>query len=88
MSSGMADFLATCVTARPNILVCGGPGSGKTTVIAALAAGSPQGERVISIEEVAELAIARDEWIQLESRPAPDAIRRSISATCSRPRCG
>ncbi len=68
MSPGMADFLATCVTARRNILVCGGPGSGKTSVVAALAASSPQGERVISVEEVAELAIARDEWIQLESR--------------------
>jgi len=69
LSSGMADFLATCVTARRNILVCGGPGSGKTQVVAALAAASPAGERVISIEEVAELAIARDEWIQLETRP-------------------
>jgi pilus assembly protein CpaF len=69
LSPGMADFLATCVTARRNILVCGGPGSGKTAVVAALAAASPAGERVISIEEVAELVIARDEWIQLESRP-------------------
>jgi pilus assembly protein CpaF len=68
MSGGMADFLATCVTARRNILVCGGPGSGKTTVVAALAAASPAGERVVSIEEIAELAIARDEWIQLETR--------------------
>jgi pilus assembly protein CpaF len=69
MSGGMADFLATCVTARRNILVCGGPGSGKTTIVAALAAASPIGERVISVEEVAELGIPRDEWIQLETRP-------------------
>jgi|MudIll2142460700_1097286.scaffolds.fasta_scaffold00514_8 pilus assembly protein CpaF len=68
MSAGMADFLATCVTARRNILVCGGPGSGKTQIVAAIAAASPAGERVISIEEVAELSIARDEWIQLETR--------------------
>jgi pilus assembly protein CpaF len=68
MSPGMADFLATCVTARRNILVCGGPGSGKTSVVAALAAASPKGERVVSIEEIAELSIARDEWIQLETR--------------------
>jgi pilus assembly protein CpaF len=68
MSSGMADFLATCVTARRNILVCGAPGSGKTQVVAALAAASRAGERVISIEEIAELSIARDEWIQLETR--------------------
>lgn len=69
MSSGMADFLATCVAARRNILVCGANGSGKTTILAALAAGSPAGERVVSIEEVAELAVGRDEWIQLEARP-------------------
>jgi pilus assembly protein CpaF len=69
MSGGMADFLATCVTARRNILVCGGPGSGKTTIVAALAAASPAGERVVSIEDVAELSISRDEWVQLEARP-------------------
>jgi pilus assembly protein CpaF len=70
LSSGMADFLTTCINARRNILVCGGPGSGKTTLVGALAAASPAGERVVSIEEVAELAISRDEWIQLETRPA------------------
>jgi pilus assembly protein CpaF len=69
MSAGMADFLTTCIAARRNILVCGGPGSGKTQIVAALAAASPSGERVVSVEEIAELAIARDEWIQLEARP-------------------
>jgi pilus assembly protein CpaF len=68
LSPGMADFLGTCVTARRNILVCGGAGSGKTTLVGALAAASPIGERVVSIEEIAELAIQRDEWIQLETR--------------------
>jgi pilus assembly protein CpaF len=70
LSSGMADFLATCVSARRNILVCGVGGSGKTALVAALAAASPPGERVVSIEEIAELAIARDEWIQLETKTA------------------
>ncbi|MDQ3341228.1 MAG: Flp pilus assembly complex ATPase component TadA, partial [Myxococcota bacterium] len=68
LSAGMADFLTTCVTARRNVLVCGGPGSGKTQLVAAIAAASPAGERVVSIEEIAELSIARDEWIQLETR--------------------
>ncbi len=68
MSNGMADFLATCVAARRNILVCGGPSSGKTTIVGAIASASPAGERVVSIEEVAELAIGRDEWVQLETR--------------------
>jgi pilus assembly protein CpaF len=70
LSGGMADFLTTCVAARRNILVCGGPGSGKTTLVGALAAAVPAGERVVSVEQVAELAIAREEWIQLETRPA------------------
>ncbi len=70
LSSGMADFLTTCINARRNILVCGGLGSGKTTLVGALAAATPAGERVVSIEDVAELAIARDEWIQLETRSA------------------
>jgi pilus assembly protein CpaF len=70
LSSGMADFLATCIAARRNVLVCGGTGSGKTSIVAALAAASPAGERVVSIEEVAEMTIARDEWVQLETRPS------------------
>jgi pilus assembly protein CpaF len=68
LSAGMADFLSTCVTARRNILVCGGAGSGKTAIVGALAGASPLGERVVSIEEVAEISITRDEWIQLETR--------------------
>jgi pilus assembly protein CpaF len=70
LSSGMADFLTTCINARRNILVCGGPGSGKTTLLGALAAATPAGERIVSIEAVGELAMSRDEWIQLETRPA------------------
>ena len=69
LSSGMADFLTTCINARRNILVCGSPGSGKTALVGALAGATPAGERLVSIEPVAELAIGRDEWIQLETRP-------------------
>ncbi|MCA9679616.1 MAG: CpaF family protein, partial [Myxococcales bacterium] len=68
MSQAMADFLMTCIAARRNLLVCGGPGSGKSGVVAALAAASPDGERVVSVEEVNELALKRDEWVPLEAR--------------------
>jgi pilus assembly protein CpaF len=68
LSAGMADFLGTCVTARRNILVCGAAGSGKTTLVGSLAAASPLGERVVSIEEISEITLNRDEWIQLETR--------------------
>jgi pilus assembly protein CpaF len=70
VSQSMADFLLTCVAARRNLLVCGGPGSGKTQVIAALAGASPEGERVVSVEEVSELTLTRAEWLPLEARPA------------------
>jgi pilus assembly protein CpaF len=70
LSNGMADFLATAVAARRNVLVCGGPGSGKTMVVASLATAAPPGERIVSIEDVAELSLGRDEWIQLETRLA------------------
>ena len=69
-SAAMSDFLMTCIAARRNVLVCGGAGSGKTQVVAALAAASPEGERVISVEEVNEMSLKRDEWLPLEARPA------------------
>ncbi len=62
-------------------------GSGETTVVGALAAASPPGERVVSIEEVAELAIQRDEGSSSRRARAPPS-RRSSSGTCSRRRCG
>ena len=69
LSPEMGDFLTTCVSSRRNVLVCGAAGSGKSALLAALAATSPEGERVVSVEEVAELTIGRDEWIALEARP-------------------
>jgi pilus assembly protein CpaF len=69
LSPNISDFLQTCVSARQNILVCGAPSSGKTAVLSALAAAAPQGERIVSVEEVAELALDRDDWIGLEVRP-------------------
>ena len=80
--AGMADFLATCVDRAPQHPRVRWPGSGKTTVVAALAAASPAGERVVSIEEVAELV---DRARRVD--PARDACRqrqatpRSISRT-------
>lgn len=69
ISANMADFLATCVLARRNVLVCGAPGSGKSMVLAGIADAIPEGERIVSVEEVAELDLGRDSWIALEARP-------------------
>ncbi|HUS68029.1 MAG TPA: ATPase, T2SS/T4P/T4SS family, partial [Kofleriaceae bacterium] len=70
LSAEMADFLNTCVQARRNILVCGAPGSGKSSLLGALASSSPEGERVVSVEEVAEISLQREDWIALESKPS------------------
>ena len=70
LSPEMADFLSTCVAARRNIIVCGAPGSGKSAVLGALASASPEGERIVSVEEVAEISLQREDWIALESKPS------------------
>jgi pilus assembly protein CpaF len=68
LSQTMVEFLTTCVAARRNLLVCGAPGADRSAVVAALASASPPGERIVSVEDVAELALGRDEWISLEAR--------------------
>src|SRR5262249_17781611 len=72
LSPNMAEFLTTCVSVRRNILVCGGAGAGKSVLIGALAGTLPPGERVISVEEVAELSLGHGHWVALEARP-PEA---------------
>ena len=69
----VADLLRWAVRARCNIVVSGATGSGKTTLLNALAAGVPSGERIITVEDAAELRLAAPHVVRLESRPAsPD----------------
>jgi pilus assembly protein CpaF len=65
----MVDFLAACVRARLNVLVSGGTGSGKTTLLNALSAFIPPDERVITIEDAAELKMQQPHVGRLETRP-------------------
>jgi pilus assembly protein CpaF len=67
---GLADFLGSCVAARAAVLVSGGTGSGKTTTLGALSAAIPDGERIVTIEDAAELRLRQRHVVRLEARPA------------------
>lgn len=66
----MADFIKACVQAKVNILVSGGTGSGKTTTLNVLSSFIPFNERIVTIEDAAELRLQQDHVVTLESRPA------------------
>lgn len=66
----MALFIEACVKARLNIFVSGGTGSGKTTTLNVLSSFIPSDERIVTIEDAAELQLTQDHVITLESRPA------------------
>ena len=68
-SSRMMSFLDACVKGRLNIIVSGGTGSGKTTLLNVLSGYIPNSERIITIEDAAELKLNQDHVITLESRP-------------------
>ena len=66
----MADFIQACVKCKKNIVVSGGTGSGKTTMLNVLSQWIPPDERVVTIEDAAELQLQREHVVRLETRPA------------------
>jgi len=66
----VAALLDWAVQRRTNIIVSGGTGAGKTTLLSALAAGIPAGERVVTVEDAAELRLPGEHVVRLEARPA------------------
>lgn len=70
LNRNMADFLKVCVECRKNIVVSGGTGSGKTTLLNILSNFIPSGERIITVEDAAELKLHHEHLVSLEARPA------------------
>src|ERR671932_160377 len=70
LAAPLASFLSACVRARATILVSGGTGSGKTTTLNALSGAIPDGERIVTIEDAAELRLRQRHVVRLEARPA------------------
>jgi pilus assembly protein CpaF len=70
LSPEMAQLLEACVAAHLNILVSGGTGTGKTTLLNVLSSFIPEGERIITIEDAVELQLQQSHVVRLESRPA------------------
>src|SRR5438067_943552 len=68
-TTGMLDFLSGCVEARLNIVISGGSGSGKTTMLNTLSRFIPEEERIVTIEDTAELQLQQNHVVRLETRP-------------------
>ena len=69
LSSNLVQFLRACVEARINMVISGGTGSGKTTLLNVLSSFIPEKERIITIEDTAELALNQKHVVRLEKRP-------------------
>lgn len=70
MTSKMAELLKMCVEGRLNVVVSGGTGSGKTTTLNVLSSFIPEDERIVTIEDAAELQLSQEHVVRLETRPA------------------
>jgi pilus assembly protein CpaF len=69
ISSGMAALLKICVLGKLNVLISGGTGTGKTTLLNVLSSFVPDNERIVTIEDAVELQLLQDHVVRLESRP-------------------
>jgi pilus assembly protein CpaF len=75
----MAEFLRACVVSRLNIIISGGTGSGKTTLLNVLSGFIPEDERIVTIEDAAELQLQQDHIVRLETKTANIEGRGAVS---------
>jgi pilus assembly protein CpaF len=69
LSRGMADFLKLAVEQRMNVVISGGTGSGKTTLLNVISAFVPEGQRIVTVEDAAELRLPQEHVVSFETRP-------------------
>jgi len=69
VTANMATFLEACVVSRLNIMISGGTGSGKTTLLNVLSGFIPRTERIVTIEDAAELQLQQDHVVRMETKP-------------------
>jgi len=79
LTQGMSEFIKACVIARLNIVISGGTGSGKTTLLNVLSGFIPDNERIVTIEDAAELKLLQDHVVRMEAKPANTEGRNSVS---------
>lgn len=79
LSGNMAEFLKLCVETKQNIIVSGGTGSGKTTLLNILSSFIPENERIITVEDTAELQLNQEHVGKLEARPADSQGKGAVT---------
>jgi pilus assembly protein CpaF len=79
LSDAMLEFLRVCVQSRRNIVISGGTGSGKTTLLNVMSNLIPMGERIVTIEDAAELRLFQSNLVSLESRPSNAEGRGAVT---------
>lgn len=79
ITRNMADFLRACVISRFNILISGGTGSGKTTLLNVLSGFIPEDERIVTIEDAAELKLQQEHVVRMETKPPNIEGRNQVS---------
>ena len=70
ITENMVEFLRACVVAKLNVIISGGTGSGKTTLLNILSAFIPESDRIVTIEDAAELQLQQEHIVRLETQPA------------------
>jgi len=79
LTQNMADFIRACVISRLNVIISGGTGSGKTTLLHVLSSFIPEDERIVTIEDAAELKLLQEHVLRLETKPPNSEGRHGVA---------